>query len=61
MVIGTEQAEASQVVITEAVRIVDGGTHPTTKLQLLQTGRKRSHRLGKEHTTPVLFHALSTW
>ena len=26
MVIGTEQAEASQVVITEAVRIVDGGT-----------------------------------
>ena len=41
LIIGTEEAEASQVVITEAVRIVDGGTASVSYTHLtLPTNRE---------------------
>ena len=60
IVYGTEQAEASQVVITEAVRIVDGGTASDNQATVASDSEGNVHIVWARNNQPVLFHAFAT-
>ena len=59
MVIGTEQAEASTVVITEAVRIVDGGTASDTQATVASDSEGNVHIVWARNTQHLYYSMLS--
>ena len=59
MVIGTEQAEASQVVITEAVRIVDGGTASDNQAAVASDSEGNVHIVWARNTQHLYYSMLS--
>ena len=59
MVIGTEQAEASQVVITEAVRIVDGGTASDSQAAVASDSEGNVHIVWSRNTQHLYYSMLS--
>ena len=59
MVIGTEQAEASQVVITEAVRIVDGGTASDSQAAVASDSEGNVHIVWSRNSQHLYYSMLS--
>ena len=59
MVLGTEQAEASQVVITEAVRVVDGGTASDSQAAVASDSEGNVHIVWARNTQHLYYSMIS--
>ena len=59
LIIGTEEAEASQVVITEAVRIVDGGTASDAQTTVASDSEGNVHVVWTRNNQHLYYSMLS--